>query len=166
MLRVKREAVAMNKTIKILCFLLLACLSMFLMVGCAASSATAPSSDNSSSNSSSPADKVEVIYFHRTQRCHTCTYAEAEIRYTVDTYFKDELASGKVTLQVLNVEDKENADIVKKYAASYLTLAINTVKGGTDHIRKVTGIWTVVDNDKAFTEIVKSEIEKSLKGEV
>jgi hypothetical protein len=117
--------------------------------------------------SSSPADRVDVVYFHRTQRCHTCLYAEEQTRYTLETYFKDELDSGKLTFQSINVEDEANADILEKYNnPSYLTLCINTVIGGTDHIEEVTDIWLVIGNDEAFDEIVKSKVEKSLSGEV
>jgi len=71
-----------------------------------------------------------------------------------------------VTFQSINVQDEANADIVEKYNnASYLTLCINTVRGGTDHIEAVTDIWLVIGNDEAFVEIVKSEVEKSLSGE-
>jgi len=116
-----------------------------------------------SNNSSGPADRVEVVYFHRTQRCSTCIYAEEGTRHTLETYFADELASGKVTFQSINVQDEANADIVEKYNnASYLTLCINTVRDGTDHIEEVTDIWLVIGNDEAFVEIVKSKIEESL----
>ncbi len=116
--------------------------------------------------SSGPADRVDVVYFHGTQRCHTCLYAEEQTRYTLETYFADELASGKVTFQSINVQDEANADIVKKYGAYALQLFINTVKDGTDHIKEVTDIWLAIDNDKAFDEVVKSAVEKSLNGEV
>jgi len=119
-----------------------------------------------SNNSSGRADRVDVVYFHRTQRCYTCRYAEEATSYTLETYFADELASGKVTFQVINVQDEANADIVEKYNnASYLTLCINTVTDGTDHIEEVTDIWLVIGNDEAFVEIVKNKIEKSLSGE-
>jgi len=151
----------MNKAIKIL-FLLLACLSLSLMVACTVPAApAAPLSDGSSS----PADKVEVVYFHRTQRCVKCIHAEEWTKYTVETYFKDELASGKVTLQVLDVEDKANAVIVKQYGAFTSSLFINTVKDNADHIEEVTDIWLLVGNDNVFVEVVKEKIEKSLKGQ-
>jgi hypothetical protein len=117
-------------------------------------------------NSTGPADRVDVVYFHRTQRCNTCLYAETATRYTLETYFADEMASGKVTFQTINVEDEANADIIAKYNnASYLTLCINTVRGGTDHIEKVTDIWYVIGDDEEFVEIVKSKVEQSLTGE-
>lgn len=124
----------------------------------------APEVPSNSDTSSVPADRVEVVYFHRAQRCTGCLYAEAGTRYTVETYFKNELDSGKVTFELFNVEDKENAPIVKKYGAFTSSLFINTVRGGTDHIEEVTDIWLVLGNDEAFVEVVKSNIERSLKG--
>lgn len=118
-----------------------------------------------SDTSSLPADMVEAVYFYRTPRCYACTYAEAGIHYTVETYFADELASGKVIFKAVNVGDKENATIVKKYGAFTSSLFINTIRAGTDHIEEVTDIWFVLGNDEAFVEVVKSKIEKSLKGE-
>ena len=125
----------------------------------------APEVPSTSDTPSILADKVEVVYFHRAQRCYSCIYAETGIRYTVETYFADELASGKVTFEVFNVGDKENATTVKKYGAFTSSLFINTIKDGTDHIEEVTDIWFVLGKDEAFVEVVKSKIEQSLKGE-
>jgi hypothetical protein len=44
-------------------------------------------------------------------------------------------------------------------------LFINTIKDGSDHIEQVTDIWLAIGNDEAFVEVVKTKIEKSLKGE-
>ena len=125
----------------------------------------APEAPSTSDTSPVPADKVEVVYFHRAQRCSRCIYAESGTRYTLETYFQDELASGKVTFEVFNVEDEENAPIVNKYSAFTSSLFINTIRDGTDHIEEVTDIWLVVGDDEAFVEIVKSNIERSLSGE-
>ncbi len=125
----------------------------------------APKERPTSDVSSGPADRVEVVYFHRTQRCYNCFYAEEGTRYTIETYFADELASGKLTFEVVNVQDEENAAIVKKYGAFTSSLFINTIRDGTDHIEQVSEIWFVLGNDEAFVEVVRSKIEKSLKGE-
>ncbi len=133
------------------------------MLGACGSSA--PEVPSTSGTSSAPADRVEVVYFHRAQRCYSCIYAEEGTRYTVETYFADELASGKVTFEMFNVGDKENAGIVNKYGAFGSSLFVNTIKDGTDHIEEVTDIWFVLGNNEAFVEVVKGKIEKSLKGE-
>ena len=140
-------------------------LIVWLVLAYGASPATPPAPNNSTGNSTSPADRVDVVYFHRTQRCYSCTYMEDAARYTVETYFADEIASGKVTFQVFNVEDEQNADVVEKYQSSYLSLYINTVKDGTDHIELVTDLYTLIGNDEAFAETLKSKIQKSLTGE-
>jgi len=125
-----------------------------------------PTSDTPPSDTSPvPADKVEVVYFHRAQRCTGCVYAETGTRYTLETYFADELASGKITFAVFNVEDEENAAIVNKYDAYTSALFVNTITDGTDHIEEVTEIWFVLGDDEAFVEVVKNKIEQSLKGE-
>ena len=112
---------------------------------------------------SAAADRIDVVYFHRTQRCYSCIYAETGIHYTVETYFEDELASGKLVFKVVNVGDRENAAMAEKYGAYTSSLFINTVRSGSDYTEEVTDIWLVLGNDEEFVEVVKSKIEESLK---
>lgn len=138
-----------------------------------ANSDTPPTSDGSdtpttpddSDTSLTPADKVEVVYFYRPQRCHGCVYAETATLYTLETYFADELASGKITWVSYDVTAEENAAIVEKYEAYTSSLFINTIIDGIDHIEEVIEIWSVLGDDVAFIEVVKSKIEQSLSGE-
>ena len=124
----------------------------------------APEVSPTSDTSSIMADRVEVIYFHRAQRCYSCIYTEQGTRYTLETYFSDELASDKVIFKMVNLEDKKNATIVKKYGAFTSSLFTNAIKDGTDHIEEVKEIWFVLGNDKAFVGVVRGKIEESLKG--
>ena len=149
------------KILWIVCPIVLVCLAVWLVLAYGTSPATPPPSNNSSG----PADRVEVVYFHRTQQCYSCRYAEEGTRDTLETYFEDELASGKVTFQSIDVQDEANADIVNKHGAYTSSLFINTIKDGSDHIEQVTDIWFVLGDDEAFVEVVKSEVEKSLSGE-
>ena len=160
----KNKNVPKSKVTRILwivCPIILVGLAVWLVLAYGTPSGTPPASNNSTG----PADRVEVVYFHRTQRCYSCRYMEDAALDTVETYFADELASGKVTFQVFNVEEEKNADIVGKYQASYLSLYINTVKDGTDHIELVTDVYPLIGNDEAFAETLKSKIEKSLTGD-
>ena len=124
-----------------------------------------PASDTASNTSSGTAGRIEVVYFHRTQRCYSCRYVEAETRYTVETYFEDELASGTVTFQVINIQDEANADIVKKYGAYTSSLFINTVRDGTDHIEETIDLYLLIGRDEAFGNALRSKIQKSLEGD-
>jgi hypothetical protein len=112
-------------------------------------------------------DRVDVVYFHRPQRCVTCLCFEERIRYVVSTYFQNELDSGQMTFGVYNIGDSKNAAIVKKYGAVGSQLFINTVKDGTDHIIDIQDIWSwgCRTNKEGFDQQVKSIIEQSLEGE-
>jgi hypothetical protein len=150
-----------TKILWIVCPIILIGLAVWLIVAYGTPSGTPPPSNNSTG----PADRVEVVYFHRTQRCSTCIHAEELTRDTVETHFADELASGKLTLQSIDVQDSNNAAIVNKYGAYARQLFINTVKDGTDYIEQATDLYPLIFNDEAFVETLKSKINKSLKGE-
>ena len=159
-----KNKVPKSKVTKILWIVIpivVVCLAVWLILAYGISPATSPTSNNSSGL----ADKVEIVYFHRTQQCYSCRYAEEGTRYTVETYFDDELDSGRLTFQSVDVQDSKNAAIVEKYGAYTSSLFINAIKDGTDHIEQVTDIWLVIGDDEASVELVKSKIQKSLNGE-
>ena len=160
----KRDKVTKSKRTRILwivCPIVLVGLAVWLILAYGTSPATPPVSGNSSG----PADRVDVVYFHRTARCYSCRWLEAATNYTVSTYFADELDSCKLTFKVVNIDDKDNAAIVKKYGAYGSQLFINTVKDGTDHIEQPTDLYFLIGKDQAFVTALKNKIEKSLNGE-
>ena len=107
---------------------------------------------------------VLVVYFHRTQRCVSCTYAEDRTVYTLETHFKDELDSGKIIFQSVDVQDGNNADIIEKYQAYTSQLFINTIIDNQDNIQHVEEIWAVIGDDEAFTELIINKITAALEG--
>ena len=109
-------------------------------------------------------DRVDVVYFHRTNRCYSCIYAETGILYTLETYFEKEMSSGKLTFKSVDVQDASNAAIIKKYDAYTSQLFINAVTGDTERIEHVTEIWQFLGNDEAFCNVVRTKIEKALEG--
>ena len=133
---------------------------LILISGCSPSLTTSESP--TLETPSAPADTVEVVYFHRPQRCSGCLYAEAGTRYTLENYFADELAEGKIVFKVINLGDEANAAIVERYGAYTSSLFINSIRDGADHIEEVTDIWLVLGNDSDFVAIVKDKIESSL----
>lgn len=150
-----------TKILWIVCPIILVGLAAWLIVAYGTPSGTPPPSNNSTG----PADRVDVVYFHRTVRCPTCIHAEELTRYTLETYFVDELDSRKLTFQSIDVQDSENAAIVQKYDAYGSQLFINTIKDGTDHIEEATDLYVLIHYDNEFVTALKSKIEKCLNGE-
>ncbi len=170
----------MNNIMK-LCILLL--VSLFLIMGCSAEAVVTPTTSKPSSNpTTSPATmpatmtpaakpsskdiKVDVIYFHRVQRCVTCLCFEERINYVVNTYFNDEIKDRRMTYRVLSLGDSKNKDIALKYGAVGSQLFINTIIGDKENIRDIQDIWNwgCRKNKQAFDNQVKNVIEQSLEG--
>ena len=131
---------------------------------------TAPS-DNSSTQAQDDSltlpKRVDVVYFHRPQRCPSCLCFEERVRYVVDAYFQNDLDSGKMTFGVYDIGDSQNTNIVNKYGAVGSQLFINIVEDGTDHIYDIQTIWdwNCRNNKAGFDQQVKNVIEQSLRGE-
>lgn len=123
-----------------------------------------PEQPSELSETTTAPDRVDVVYFHRPRRCVTCLCFEERIRHVVKTYFQDEVDSGKLTLEILNLGDKENAATVNKYGAFGPQLFINTVRDGADHIRNIEEIWSwgCRSDKEGFDQVVKNLIEQSL----
>ena len=108
--------------------------------------------------------KIEVLDFHSTHRCMTCNAIEANTKYTLDTYFINEMKENKITFQVINVDEKENEKIAEKFEASGTSLILNVIKNGKETQLNLTDFAFMNGNDKeAFSKELKSKIDTELK---
>ena len=73
--------------------------------------------------------KVDVYYFHATKRCPTCEAIERETKKTLDRSFAGEMKNGILQLHVLNLDDKENKELVEKYEIYGSSLILATTSG-------------------------------------
>ncbi|OQX98884.1 MAG: hypothetical protein B6I20_10570 [Bacteroidetes bacterium 4572_117] len=109
-------------------------------------------------------NKIEVIDFHSTHRCMTCNAIEANTKYTLDNYFANELKSGKITFQSVNVDKDENYEMAEKYEASGTSLFLNVVINGKETIINLTDFAFSKGRDKeAFSKSLKTKLEEQLK---
>lgn len=108
--------------------------------------------------------KIEVLDFHSTHRCVTCKAIEANTKYTLDTYFSDELKTNKITFQVIDVDKKENEQVAEKFEAAGTALIINVIKNGTETKMDLTDFAFMNGNDQdAFSKALKTKIDTALK---
>lgn len=108
--------------------------------------------------------KIEVFDFHSTHRCMTCNAIEANTKYTLNTFFADELKNNKITFQVINVDEKENEKIAEKFEASGTSLILNVIKNGKETQINLTEFAFMEGNDQeAFSKELKSKIDMELK---
>jgi peptidylprolyl isomerase len=105
---------------------------------------------------------VEVIYTHRTNRCASCVWAEDNLRRTIDTYFADEVANGKLIFMTINIEDGSNIAIVNKLGAYSSQMFINKIVDGEEEIEEMTSLYLLIYNTQAYSDAAKALIEERL----
>ncbi len=116
-------------------------------------------------NSSDPtASKIEVLDFHSTHRCMTCNAIEKNTKYTLNTFFSQELKEDKITFQAINVDEKENEKIAEKFQSSGTSLFLNVIKNGKETQINLTEFAFMKGNDQeAFSKELKAKIDTELK---
>jgi len=107
---------------------------------------------------------IEVIDFHTTNRCVTCKSIESNTKYTLDTYFADEVKSGKITFSVVNIDEKENEKLAEKFEASGTSLFLNVIKNGKEKQIDLTE-FAFMNGKKqdTFSKELKTKIDNELK---
>ena len=109
------------------------------------------------------ANKIEVLDFYSTHRCMTCNAIEANTKYTLETYFSEELKTGRITFKAVNVDDDINFKISEKFEASGTALFLNVIVNGKEKKINLTDFAFMKGNDQEeFSMELKNKIEKEL----
>lgn len=121
--------------------------------------------DKSKTNSTDESiSKIEVLDFHSTHRCMTCNAIEASTKYTLETYFAKEVKEGKITFQVINVDEEANEKIAENFEASGTALFLNVIKNGKEnHIDLTEFAFMKGNQQEEFANELKAKIDKELK---
>ena len=104
---------------------------------------------------------VEVYYFHMTRRCMTCQTVEKVAEEAVRENFKEALDKGEVTFKSVNLEKKENKDLIKRMKVSGQSLLI--VRGSEKIDITDKGFMYAVNDPGKLKLEIKSHVEKLMK---
>lgn len=108
-------------------------------------------------------DRVVLYYFHRTARCHTCLWFEANVDSLVQAAFQPELSEGVLEWHAVNLDEDGNEAFVERYALEGITLLSTVLADGEEREwRSLEDIWWFVDDREAFADYVASEIRADL----
>jgi len=125
---------------------------------------TIKSSPDETSSPNAEGIKVEVYHFHRTSQCWSCKTLGALAEKTVNTYFKNELESGKLKFGHINVELAQNSEITNRYGATGSSLMIGVYKEGKFTKEEDTKVWYKLNNEEDYMTYLKGVIDSKLKG--
>lgn len=111
-------------------------------------------------------EKIEIIHFHGHNQCYSCITMGDYAEDTVNTYFEDELESGKITFDHINAQLQENKDKAQKYEVTGSSLWIGTYyKDGRFEKEQNTKVWYKINDKTDFMNYLKGVIEEKLSGE-
>ncbi len=169
----------MSKILSTLMMLVISAIILMTLPACstpsAATDTTCPPVPKSTVVVPSPAvpagskpDTVELVYFHKQDPCHCMAVVGDNIRYAVDTHFKEETGSGRLKLTMVVSDDPANAGLVKQYNAMLFALFIREIRGSQERVYPVDSVWEMTgdDNREKLVQFMKSTVTAVLEGKI
>ena len=116
----------------------------------------------------SEVQKIEVLHFHGNLQCDTCIAVGAYAEETVNTYFSEEVKSGRIVFAHINIDLPENSEMVAKYevTGSSLWIGVYGKNGFQFHKEKNNNVWYKTNNKEEYMNYLKGIIEKRFNGEM
>ena len=111
---------------------------------------------------SADVQKIEIYHFHGTNQCTSCIAVGKLAEETVNTYFADELKSGKIVFGHINGELPENSELVRKYGATGSSLWIGVYDSNGFHKEENTNVWYKIQDKPGYMTYLKGIIDKRL----
>jgi hypothetical protein len=130
-----------------------------------AASASEPASKPESKLAAEPpADRVVVMYFHRTKRCPTCLKMGSYSEEAVEKEFAKLMKKGEVEFHCVDFQNKKNAAIVKGYQIGGPTLIVAKIEDQkVEEFKNLKEIWSQVGDKPAFLKYVRENVAAYLK---
>lgn len=108
------------------------------------------------------ASRLRVYFFHLNDRCPACTAIEVNTQKVLNNYFKPQMDSGIISFRAINIQKKENREIIEKYQVSYTTLLLIRPDGSITDFTS-TSLNFANMNPSKFEELLRAEIETNLR---
>jgi hypothetical protein len=109
--------------------------------------------------------KIDIYYFHRTERCQTCMSIEENTKTTLETYFANEVKEGVISFQSINFEGEEDKDLIEKYKADGPSLFLTKMKKGKETTKNLTdfALENSLYNPEKFNKGLRDDLNKLLR---
>jgi hypothetical protein len=106
--------------------------------------------------------KVEVYHFHGNSQCSSCRAVGAYAEETINTYFSDELKTGRLVFAHVNYELPENKALAEKYDVTGSSLWIGTYNDGKFSKEENVNVWYKINNKGDYLAYLKGVVEAKL----
>ena len=112
-----------------------------------------------------PRNEAELIayYFHGTRRCTTCMSIEAYTKEALESGFTEDLESGRLEFQIVNIDEPANEHFVHDFAldARAIVLARHD-KDEPEQWKRLDRMWELVSDKDEFVQYIQTETQAML----
>jgi hypothetical protein len=106
-----------------------------------------------------PNQQIVVYYFHGDVRCATCHKLEQYAKESLDTYFADDLAAGKIQWRPTNVDTPVNEHFVKYYELVTKSVILSRMVDGRQVAWKnLDQIWDLVSDKDKYLAYIRDSV--------
>jgi len=106
---------------------------------------------------------VIAYYFHGNRRCVSCKKIESYSQDAVETGFADELKSGALQWQVVNIDEDEYKHYIKDYQLYTKSVVLSKIQDGKEVAWKnLDKVWTLLGDKEDFMKYVRDELHAFL----
>lgn len=82
--------------------------------------------------------KLQIYYFHATNRCPTCNSIEENVKKVIESDYKNELDKGIINFTALNIDEIQNKALAVKYLAYGSALHLVQIDNGNERDNDLT----------------------------
>ncbi|MHA1655259.1 MAG: nitrophenyl compound nitroreductase subunit ArsF family protein [Candidatus Heimdallarchaeota archaeon] len=102
--------------------------------------------------------KVVAYYFYTTARCVSCHKIEQYTKESLEKYFFDEIASGKIDFQMINIDEPQNKHFIQDYQLYTKSVVLSKVSDGKEvKFKNLDKVWNLLGSKDKFYEYIKDE---------
>lgn len=152
-----------NYRIAVLALLLVIVSLAVIAAGCLGEEETATNGQSTEvAYTGSNVEKVELFHFYGSNRCTSCIVLGDLAEMTVNTYYAEDLESGRLVFSHIDVEVPENREIVERYGPTGSSLWIGIHDENGFHAEELIGPWYLIGSQTRFMSYLKAVIDQQL----
>jgi len=109
----------------------------------------------------SDADANYVVYYMTSNvRCASCYKIENWTKETVNKYFADEIKSGKMKFEMINIEEPEHEHYIDHYELFTKSVIVSKkVDGKEVSWKNLARVWNLLKDQDEFMTYIRDEIK-------
>ncbi len=140
-------------------------ITLCLVAGCIGTETINETNQADGSPGSSTIKMVELYHFHGNHQCYSCVKLGEMAEEVVNTYYQDEIASGKLKFGHINAEDPVYADLAERYLVSSSSLMVGVYTADSFEKENLIEPWYRLRDPDRYTAYLRGILDPLLHGE-